>query len=714
MPPSQPMQPQPPQGPPPPPAPGTVQPPPPPQPQQQAWSDSRSPAAGKLFGAGYGSGAPGGAGGQLDRGWSQGARNARRNGAEHMTAEEVDYIMRIMYAALHSGHPYAEDFYYQAHVNKYQAARNARCGLHTLHVACTSGDMLLRATQLQHLGSPQPGACCMHHAHGPQCYPCTPILLTPCPSPPPPATSRRGFAPERLRDLGALEKDMAGPDAPPLARHADLRGLGKFVLSNLRTPKVLMDVSSLAAGAGGEEGPDGQQPVRRLEQEPLLAARMMVEDCVALLLDVDDIDRLFAAAQAERHDEDYLRRWGDAEGGVPGGVMCVVQCGDCTRAWTKHAFHAVFTPRAAVQRCMFNPLGCCSKCACHMQHHEGASQCCRAYICSDTSQLAMLTHACPRPCPRRRALLVDTIASLFKLPAAGADDDMAVDSGAGVAASEQVGDSIFLRIIELPKGRALLAKYFRALLPPPANWAKLEPEQQAAQQQLAPACMAVLLAVLRNARRMFGPAMAPAEQQAGNDGRMVAATQKLAAATSELLKRLGSSGVLCQALGALCSACGMATAAGGSSKEVAEQLLPLFPANRLPSDANPDWLGSLAAALLLRGSELGLEPGSASSNGIGTLAALVDGVSADAMQEDAPQQDAGFGAVCALWQQRAQHLAGSVLQHLQLLLALRESDPGCKPLLPALACVPLVRVLVQHCGAEQAEPLKQALHNLTV
>lgn len=101
---------------------------------------------------------------------------------------------------------------------------------------------------------------------------------------------------------------MAGPDAPPLARHADLRGLGKFVLSNLRTPKVLMDVSSLAAG--GEEGPEGQQPVRRLEQEPLLAARMMVEDCVALLLDVDDIDRLFAAAQAQGHDEDYLRRWG--------------------------------------------------------------------------------------------------------------------------------------------------------------------------------------------------------------------------------------------------------------------------------------------------------------------------------------------------------------------------------------------------------------------
>ncbi len=35
---------------------------------------------------------------------------------------------------------------------------------------------------------------------------------------------------------------------------------------------------------------------RRLEDEPLLAARIVVEDCLNLLLDVDDIDRLWAAS----------------------------------------------------------------------------------------------------------------------------------------------------------------------------------------------------------------------------------------------------------------------------------------------------------------------------------------------------------------------------------------------------------------------------------
>lgn len=37
------------------------------------------------------------------------------------------------------------------------------------------------------------------------------------------------------------------------------------------------------------------QESRALEDEPLLAARMVIEDCMCLLLDVDDIDRLWAA-----------------------------------------------------------------------------------------------------------------------------------------------------------------------------------------------------------------------------------------------------------------------------------------------------------------------------------------------------------------------------------------------------------------------------------
>lgn len=51
-----------------------------------------------------------------------------------------------------------------------------------------------------------------------------------------------------------------------------------------------------ASHQGEAEGQgEGEGERRALEDEPLLAARMVVEDCMCLLLDVDDIDRLWAA-----------------------------------------------------------------------------------------------------------------------------------------------------------------------------------------------------------------------------------------------------------------------------------------------------------------------------------------------------------------------------------------------------------------------------------
>ena len=56
----------------------------------------------------------------------------------------------------------------------------------------------------------------------------------------------------------------------------------------------------VCSGKGAEEtGPSKDPPERRaLEDEPLLAARIVIEDCMCLLLDVDDIDRLWAASKS--------------------------------------------------------------------------------------------------------------------------------------------------------------------------------------------------------------------------------------------------------------------------------------------------------------------------------------------------------------------------------------------------------------------------------
>jgi len=164
----------------------------------------------------------------------------------------------------------------------------------------------------------------------------------------------RWFAPERIRELAPSQRGDRAVNT-----FVSLEGLGRIPFSNIRRPKPLMEVSeappaarvrrgaatpaficiwmltgiasrhlslrstaaiahdpyfvvlrphvshlatcSTMQGADGDEAAEeakaGDRKARRpLEQEPALAARIMIEDCLALLLDVQDIDRLFAAS----------------------------------------------------------------------------------------------------------------------------------------------------------------------------------------------------------------------------------------------------------------------------------------------------------------------------------------------------------------------------------------------------------------------------------
>lgn len=49
----------------------------------------------------------------------------RRQTAVLMSADEIEHIMNIMYAAVHSGAPYVEDYYYQAFVNRHLNGKNS-------------------------------------------------------------------------------------------------------------------------------------------------------------------------------------------------------------------------------------------------------------------------------------------------------------------------------------------------------------------------------------------------------------------------------------------------------------------------------------------------------------------------------------------------------------------------------------------------------------
>ena len=60
--------------------------------------------------------------------------------------------------------------------------------------------------------------------------------------------------------------------------------------------------------AAPEQGDAPKEGRRRLEDEPLLAARIVVEECLNCLLDLDDIDRMWVNSAAPRADKAELQR----------------------------------------------------------------------------------------------------------------------------------------------------------------------------------------------------------------------------------------------------------------------------------------------------------------------------------------------------------------------------------------------------------------------
>lgn len=160
-------------------------------------------------------------------------------GGSMMAAHEVEQIARIQYAATHQRGAYHEDYY-------------------ALALASKSGGQ-------------RPGL----------------------------------FAPAVLRDTqaeganGAAESGLSQRGAA--VSYVALDGLGKIAYSSITKPKPMLEIppregegiSVDAEDVGGDE-----DEVRPLEQEPMLAARQLIEDGHNLLLDIDDITRILETPPA--------------------------------------------------------------------------------------------------------------------------------------------------------------------------------------------------------------------------------------------------------------------------------------------------------------------------------------------------------------------------------------------------------------------------------
>ncbi|KAI7724678.1 hypothetical protein M8C21_004555 [Ambrosia artemisiifolia] len=93
--------------------------------------------------------------------------------------------------------------------------------------------------------------------------------------------SKTRFCPAHLKD--SPSKSSRNSTEPKNNFNIDAHG--RISLPFIRRPQPLLEVDPPA-------GTEGKSSVRSLEQEPMFAARITIEDCLCLLLDVDDIDRL--------------------------------------------------------------------------------------------------------------------------------------------------------------------------------------------------------------------------------------------------------------------------------------------------------------------------------------------------------------------------------------------------------------------------------------
>lgn len=429
---------------------------------------------------------------------------------------------------------------------------------------------------------------------------------------------------------------------------------------------MLMDVGGSSSSSKGGKAADtagqGQQQEqeqgsvqdsrsRPLEQEPMLAARIMVEDCMLLLCDVEDIDRMFAASAA---------------------------------AAAAHSAGMQLSP-----------------------HTPGP-----------------ISPALAQSLLQRRAALLGGIAASFRLPDAPTLPAAAGGEPAGGVVS---GDGVFVRILALPKGRSLITKTLKLMfaLPPTSGGSKGGvPANGSSGGASSGAGMGldVIWALLRNAQLAFGPPLVGSVHEA--ERRLTDATIALSAITAEMVKRLQKpeDAVACLAA----AMAGLSATAGGHESSAAAangttsscQLLPLFPAGRVPATASPEWLGSILGSLLLRASELGLGSFAAAA-AAAPVRTLGDGAPEEAeMLEQEAQANGVSPAAAAQWQALVEQLVQLVQLHLwQLVQAARGAvaevaaaagaGPGSaevlKGCIPKAACVPLMRVLMAHCSEEQQE-----------
>uniref|UniRef100_A0A2P2M3E9 Protein PAT1 homolog 1-like n=2 Tax=Rhizophora mucronata TaxID=61149 RepID=A0A2P2M3E9_RHIMU len=101
---------------------------------------------------------------------------------------------------------------------------------------------------------------------------------------------KHNFCPSHLKEVPSRARNSSDQHA-----HVHVDALGKIPYPSIRRPRPLFDGDLLSTGDGSSE----QILERPLEQEPMLAARITIEDSLSVLVDVEDIDRFLQYNQPQ-------------------------------------------------------------------------------------------------------------------------------------------------------------------------------------------------------------------------------------------------------------------------------------------------------------------------------------------------------------------------------------------------------------------------------
>lgn len=117
------------------------------------------------------------------------------------------------------------------------------------------------------------------------------------------AKLRHHFCPTHLRDGSSLSSTSNEP-------HAFLRvdGLGRVALPSIRRPRPLLEVEPANSSLPTSGDAESELTEKPLEQEPMLAARLAIENGRCFLLEIDDIDRFLQYNQPPDDGELAQRR----------------------------------------------------------------------------------------------------------------------------------------------------------------------------------------------------------------------------------------------------------------------------------------------------------------------------------------------------------------------------------------------------------------------